>query len=90
MKAVQKFKVSKGFRIAPVLSIIFNKSISEVLFSKNWKVTGVVPIYKDRPTPCIYLRNFNHCTEQCKSKIFGENMVWLRVWLVKLGLLGTE
>ena len=65
MKARQKFKVSKSFGIdgifsyflkigmpvlAPVLSTIFNRSISEGVFSNNWKVAGVVPIYKEGPT----------------------------------------
>ena len=62
MKAMQKFKVSKSFGIEgissyflkigmpvlpPVLSTIFNKSISEGLFPNNWKVAS---IYKEGPT----------------------------------------
>ena len=65
MKVMQKFKVSKSFRIdgissyflkigmpvlAPVLSTIFNISISEGLFPNNWKVARVFPIYKEGPT----------------------------------------
>ena len=63
MKARQKFKVSKSFGIdgissyflkigisvlAPVLSTIFNRSISEGVFPNNWKVARVAPIYKRR------------------------------------------
>ena len=36
--------------IAPVLSTIFNTSISEGLFRNNWKVARVAPIYKEGPT----------------------------------------
>ena len=65
MKAMQKFKISKSFGIdgisshflkigmpvlAPVLSNIFNTSISEGLFLNNWKVARVAPIYKEGPT----------------------------------------
>ena len=65
MKAIQKLKVSKSFGIdgisshfikigmpvlAPVLSNIFNTSISEGLFPNNWKVARVAPIYKEGPT----------------------------------------
>ena len=65
MKAMQKFKVSKSFGIdgissyflkigmpvlAPVLSTIFNRSISEGVFPNNWKVARVAPIYKEGPT----------------------------------------
>ena len=65
MKARQKFKVSKSFGIdgissyflkigmpvlAPVLSTIFNRSISEGIFPNNWKVARVAPIYKEGPT----------------------------------------
>ena len=65
MKAIQKLKVSKSFGIddilsncskkgmpvlAPVLSNIFNTSISEYLFPSNWKVARVPPIYKEGAT----------------------------------------
>ena len=66
MKAMQNIKVSKSFGtdgissyfflkigmpvLAPVLSTIFNKSISEGLFPNNWKVARVSPIYKEGPT----------------------------------------
>ena len=36
--------------LAPVLSTIFNKSISEGLFPNNWKVARVAPIFKEGPT----------------------------------------
>ena len=36
--------------LAPVLSTIFNKSISEGLFPSNWKVARVSPIYNEGPT----------------------------------------
>ena len=64
-KAMQKLKVSKSFGIdgisshflkigmsalAPVLSYIFNTSISEGLFPNNWKIAIVAPIYKEGPT----------------------------------------
>ena len=65
MKAMQKFKVSKSFGIdrissyflnigmpvlTPVLSTIFNKSISEGLFLKKWILPRVSPICKEWPT----------------------------------------
>ena len=64
MKAVQKFKVLKSFRIdgiscyflkigmpvlASVLNTIFNTSISEGLFPSNCKLARVAPIYKAGP-----------------------------------------
>ena len=36
--------------LAPVLSTIFNTSISEGLFLNTWKVARVAPIYKEGPT----------------------------------------
>ena len=65
MKAIQKLKVSRNFGIdgisshflkigmlafAPVLSNIFDTSISEGLLPNNWKVARVAPIYKEGPT----------------------------------------
>ena len=65
MKAIKKLKVSKSFGIhgisshflkiampvlAPVLSNIFNTSVSEGLFPNNSKVARVAPIYKVGPT----------------------------------------
>ena len=65
MKAMQKFRVSKSIGIdgissyflkigmavlAPELSTIFNRSISEGVFPNNWKVARVAPIYKGGPT----------------------------------------
>ena len=64
LKAMQKFKVSKSFGVdgissyflkmgmpvlTPVLSNIFNRSISEGVFPNNWKVARVAPIYKEGP-----------------------------------------